>query len=51
MLNFIDEDGSDTMAEQIQLNYERIKQDVLQIVEKEKIRIKADPKLRDLLKK
>ena len=34
-----------TMKEQIQLNYERIKREVRQIVEEEKQRIKNDPEL------
>ena len=41
---------NDTMKEQIQLNYERIKQEALQIVSDEKQRIKNDPKLQHLIK-
>ena len=35
IVDFKDIDGNDTMKEQVQLNYERIKKDVLQIVEDE----------------
>ena len=38
------------MAEQIQLNYERIKREVQQIVGNEKHRIKNDPNLQHLVK-
>ncbi|GAE21264.1 putative mobilization protein BF0133 [Bacteroides pyogenes JCM 10003] len=38
------------MKEQIQLNYERIKQDVKQIVIDEMERIKSDPELQHLVK-
>ena len=50
IVNFIDENGNDTMAEQIQLNYERIKRDVQQIVDDEINRIKNDPDLKHLIK-
>jgi len=48
--DFRDTEGNDTMKDQIQLNYERIKQDVLQIVSDEKTRIKNDPNLQYLIK-
>jgi hypothetical protein len=38
------------MSEQIQLNYVRIKREVLQIVSDEKTRILNDPQLKDLFK-
>jgi hypothetical protein len=38
------------MTEQIQRNYERIKQEVLQIVSNEKTRIMNDPDLKHLIK-
>ena len=38
------------MKEQIQLNYERIKREVIQIVENEKAKIKSDPDLKYLIK-
>ena len=47
---FLDEQGNDIMQEQIQRNYNRIKSDVLQIIEDEKERIKNDPDLKHLLK-
>jgi len=47
---FRDADGNDTMPEQIQLNYERIKREVLQIVADEIARIKNDPDLQHLVK-
>ena len=43
-------DGNDTMKEQIQLNYDRIKREALKIVSDEKQRIKNDPDLKDLFK-
>jgi hypothetical protein len=44
-------DGSDRMAEQIELNYQQIKADVKQIVADELARIEADPELKHLIKK
>ena len=46
---FLDENGNDIMQEQIQRNYDRIKREVRQIIEDEKIRIKSDPELMYLL--
>ena len=46
---FRDADGSDIMQQQIQRNYDKIKADVIDIVEEELQRIEADPKLRHLL--
>ncbi|MDR1717662.1 MAG: YWFCY domain-containing protein [Prevotella sp.] len=46
---FLDENGNDIMKEQIQRNYDRIKSEVRQIIEDEKIRIKSNPELRHLL--
>ena len=48
--DFCDENGIDKMDEQIQNNYNRIKREVIQIIEDEKKRIKNDPNLRHLLK-
>lgn len=48
--DFCDENGIDRMDEQIQNNYNRIKREVIQIIEDEKKRIKNDPNLRHLLK-
>lgn len=50
IIDFRDADGNDLMKEQIQLNYERIKQDVKQIVIDEIERIKNDPELQHLVK-
>ena len=50
IIDFRDADGNDLMKEQIQLNYDRIKQDVKQIVIDEMERIKSDPELRHLVK-
>ena len=49
-LYFTDKDGNDRMQEEIQANYERIRQEVQQIVEDEITRIKNDPELRYLIK-
>ena len=45
-----DKDGNDTMQQQIDANYYRIKSEVKQIVADEIERIKADPKLSHLIK-
>jgi len=50
IIDFRDADGNDLMKEQIQLNYDRIKQDVKQIIIDEIERIKADPELEHLVK-
>ena len=50
IVDFNDENGNDRMNEQIQLNYERIKQEIKNLVEEEKERIKTDPKLQHLVK-
>ena len=47
--SFLDEDGNDTMEEQIQANYLQIKQDIIELIENELIRIENDPKLKHLL--
>lgn len=47
--DFTDENGVDKMKEQIQLNYNRIKEEVKQIVADELQRIKDDPALAHLL--
>ncbi|MDE6857408.1 MAG: conjugal transfer protein TraG, partial [Alistipes sp.] len=46
---FRDADGNDIMQQQIQRNYDKIKADVMDIVEDELQRIKSDPKLQQLL--
>ena len=50
IIDFRDGDGNDRMQEEIQANYNRIKQEVKQIVEDEIERIKNDPQLLYLLK-
>ncbi|MDL2230196.1 YWFCY domain-containing protein [Alistipes sp. OttesenSCG-928-L06] len=47
--DFLDDEGNDIMAQQIQYNYERIKLDVLNIIENEMERIEKDPNLKHLL--
>lgn len=47
--NFLDENGNDTMEQQIQANYRQIKQDIVELVENELIRIENDPELKYLL--
>jgi putative methionine-R-sulfoxide reductase with GAF domain len=47
--DFIDKGGNDFMAEQIQENYHRIKQEVKQIVADELERIRNTPELSSLL--
>ncbi len=50
IIDFRDADGNDLMKEQIQLNYDKVKQDVKQIVIDEMERIKNDPDLQHLVK-
>ena len=50
IIDFTDKDGNDRMQEEIQANYERIRQEVRQIVEDEITRIKNDPELWHLIK-
>ena len=47
--SFLDENGNDTMEQQIQANYRQIKQDIVELVENELIRIENDPELKHLL--
>jgi hypothetical protein len=46
---FTDEAGNDTMQQQIAQNYDRIKSDVIRIIEDEKTRIASDPTLKYIL--
>ena len=48
--DFINKDGSDNLAETIEANYKRVKQEVLSLVDTEIERIKADPELAHLVK-
>lgn len=50
IIDFTDKDGNDRMQEAIQANYDRIRQEVRQIVEDEITRIKNDPELCHLIK-
>ena len=50
IIDFKDGDGNDRMQEEIQANYNRIKQEVQQIVTDEMERIKNDPDLQCLIK-
>lgn len=50
IIDFTDKDGNDTMQQQIEQNYYRIKNEVKQIVADEIERIKADPELAHLIK-
>ena len=50
IIDFTDEHGNDRMQEEIQANYDRIRQEVRQIVDDEITRIKNDPDLRHLIK-
>ncbi|OAV76081.1 VirD4 component of type IV secretory pathway [Bacteroidales bacterium Barb7] len=49
--NFTDENGNDTMQQEIERNYNQIKEDVKEIVVEELARIERDPELKKLLKK
>ena len=50
IIDFTDKDGNDQMQEEIQANYDRIRQEVRQIVEDEITRIKNDPELCHLIR-
>lgn len=50
IIDFRNEDGNDRMQEEIQANYNRVKQEVQQIVTDEMERIKNDPNLQHLIK-
>ena len=50
IIDFTDENGNDRMQDEIQANYDRIRQEVRQIVEDEITRIKNDPDLQHLIK-
>ncbi len=50
IIDFRDTDGNDLMNEQVQLNYDRIKQDVKETVSSEMERNKNDPGLKHLMK-
>jgi len=49
ILSFVDENGIDTMKQQIEANYRQIKQDIVSIIDSELERIKNDPDLQHLV--
>jgi len=51
ILNFIDDNGNDTMKREIDANYKRIKLDIVKVIEVELNRIKNDPSLQHLIQK
>ena len=51
IMDFVDENGNDTMQWEIESNYRQIKQDVKELIEREMERIKSDPLLQHLHKK
>lgn len=51
IVDFTDVNGQDTLEQEIQSNYKRVKQDVIEIVESEMQRIQNDPGLAHLVKK
>ena len=48
--NFINEDGSDNLKETIEVNYHKVKQEILSLVASEIERIKNDPNKCNLIK-
>ena len=50
IVEFKNEDGSDSLRETIEANYRQVKQEVLSLVDSETARIKADPSLSHLIK-
>lgn len=51
ILSFTDSEGNDSMKETIENNYRKIKQDIVEIIEREMDRIKNDPNLQHLIPK
>ncbi|SUX45897.1 conjugal transfer protein MobC [Chryseobacterium indoltheticum] len=51
IMNFENKFGEDTMKEEIHSNYQKIKTDILSIVENEMVRIQNDPHLKHLIQK
>ena len=47
--SFLDENGNDTMEQQIQDNYRQIKQDIVELIENELVRIENNPDIKDLI--
>lgn len=50
-MNFENEFGEDTMKEEIDSNYQKIKTDILSIVENEMVLIQNNPRLKHLIQK
>lgn len=50
IIDFTDENGRDCMSDQIQLNYDRIKSEVTEVISSELERIKNDENFRHLIK-
>ena len=51
IMDFVDENGKDTMQEEIGNNYRQIKQDIKELIENEMERIKSDDRLKHLVKR
>lgn len=51
IISFVNKAGEDMMKQEIETNYRRIKQDIVQIIETELERIKNDPDLQHLVQK
>ena len=51
IMDFVDENGNDTMQEEIENNYRQIKQDIKELIENEMERIKNDDSLKHIYKK
>ena len=51
ILSFVNETGEDMMKQEIETNYRRIKQDIIQVIQIELERIKNDPDLQHLVQK
>lgn len=51
IMDFVDENGNDTMQEEIGNNYRQIKQDIKELIEREMERIKNDDSLKHLVKR
>lgn len=51
ILSFTDENGTDNMKQEIEINYRQVKIDIVQVVETELERIKNDPDLQHLVQK
>ena len=50
IVEFKNEDGSDSLRETIEANYRKVKQEILSLVDSEMERVKNDPLLSHLIK-